>query len=93
MRYGPYTALTSFGVGFVLVPRLPLFKVILISQVANGIPLPFVLTFMLLLVHRPRFMGEYRTRPWANLVARGISVITIVLTLALLWTSVSDSPY
>src|SRR5690349_14131840 len=67
--YGLYTVLILFGAGFVLIPRLPLLQVILISQIANGILLPFVLTFMLLLVNRPRLMGEYRNRPWANLVA------------------------
>lgn len=87
--YGLYTALILFGAGFVLIPRLPLIQVILISQVANGILLPFVLTFMLLLVNRPRLMGEYRNRFWTNLIAGGTSAIMIVLTLALLWTSVS----
>jgi Mn2+/Fe2+ NRAMP family transporter len=89
--YGLYTVLILFGAGFVLIPRLPLLQVILISQIANGILLPFVLTFMLLLVNRPRLMGEYRNRPWANLVAGGTSVVMIVLTIALLWTSVSGS--
>jgi len=46
---------------------------------------------MLLLVNRPRLMGEYRNRPWANLVAGG--VVMIVLTIALLWTSVSGSSH
>lgn len=53
--------------------------------------LPFVLTFMLLLVNRPRLIGEYRNRRWANLVAGGTSLVMIVLAIALLWTSVSGS--
>ena len=36
----------------VLVPHLPLLKVILFSQVVNGVLLPFVLIFMLVLVNR-----------------------------------------
>ena len=49
--YGLYTALIVCGAGFVLIPGLPLLKVILISQVANGILLPFVLlAFMLILI-------------------------------------------
>ncbi len=51
------------GAGFVLIPGLPLLKVILISQVANGMLLPFVLGFMLILVNREGLMGEYRNRP------------------------------
>jgi Mn2+/Fe2+ NRAMP family transporter len=87
--YGLYTALILFGASFVLVPHLPLLQVILVSQVANGILLPFVLIFMLLLVNRPRLMGEYRNRPWANAIAGGTSVVMIGLTIVLIWTSIS----
>jgi NRAMP (natural resistance-associated macrophage protein)-like metal ion transporter len=85
--YTIYTALIVFGAGFVLVPHLPLLQVILVSQVANGILLPFVLIFMLILVNRSRLMGEYRNRPWANAVAGGTSIIMIGLTAVLIWTS------
>jgi Mn2+/Fe2+ NRAMP family transporter len=87
--YGLYTGLILFGAGFVLIPRLPLLQVILISQVANGILLPFVLVFMLLLINRKDLMGEYRNSPWANLIAGGTSIVMIILTAVLIWTSVS----
>jgi Mn2+/Fe2+ NRAMP family transporter len=87
--YGLYTALIVFGAGFVLVPHLPLLQVILVSQVANGILLPFVLIFMLILVNKPGLMGEYRNRPWANAVAGGTSAIMIALTIVLVWTSIA----
>jgi Mn2+/Fe2+ NRAMP family transporter len=87
--YGMYTALIVCGAGFVLFPGLPLLKVILISQVANGILLPFVLVFMLLLINRERLMGEFRNGFWGNLIAGGTSVIMILLTIALIWTSVT----
>jgi Mn2+/Fe2+ NRAMP family transporter len=85
--YGLYTALIVFGAGFVLIPHLPLLEVILVSQVANGILLPFVLTFMLLLVNRRSLMGGYRNSTWANVVAGGTSVVMIALTGVLIWTS------
>jgi len=56
--YGLYTFLIVCGAGVVLIPQLPLLKVILFSQVANGILLPFVLVFMLLLINRKRPMGN-----------------------------------
>jgi Mn2+/Fe2+ NRAMP family transporter len=87
--YSLYTALIVFGAGFVLVPGLPLLKVILISQVANGILLPFVLVFMLILVNKQRLMGEYRNSLWGNLVAGGTSVIMVVLTAVLVWNSIT----
>ena len=87
--YGLYTALIVCGAGFVLFPGLPLLKVILISQVANGILLPFVLGFMLILINRERLMGEYRNGPWGNAIAGATSVIMVLLTIALIYNSVT----
>ena len=87
--YSLYTALIVFGAGFVLIPGLPLLKVILISQVANGILLPFVLVFMLKLVNRERIMGEYRNGFWGNLIAGGTSVVMVGLTGMLIWNSIT----
>ncbi len=55
--YWLYTLLIVMGAGFVLIPRLPLIRLIMISQVANGILLPFVLFYMLKLVNRADLMG------------------------------------
>ena len=87
--YGLYTLLIVCGAGFVLLPGLPLLKVILISQVANGILLPFVLGFMLILINRERLMGEYRNGPWGNFIAGATSVIMVLLTIALIYNSVT----
>jgi Mn2+/Fe2+ NRAMP family transporter len=86
--YSLFTGLIVCASGFVLIPGLPLLKVILISQVANGVLLPFVLTFMLILVNRPRLMGEYRNGPWGNFIAGGTSVVMVVLTVVMIWNSV-----
>jgi NRAMP (natural resistance-associated macrophage protein)-like metal ion transporter len=87
--YGLYTGLIVCGAGFVLIPRLPLLKVILLSQVANGVLLPFVLVFMLILVNRPRLMGEYRNGPWGNVIAVLTSIVMVLLTIALIYNSVT----
>jgi Mn2+/Fe2+ NRAMP family transporter len=87
--YSLYTALIVCGAGFVLIPGLPLLKVILVSQVANGILLPFVLTFMLILVNRERLMGEYRNGSWGNVIAGATSVIMVLLTVVLVWNYVT----
>ena len=55
---GCYTALIVFGAGVVLVPRFPLFRVMVLSQVANGVLLPFVLIFVLLLINDAELMGK-----------------------------------
>jgi Mn2+/Fe2+ NRAMP family transporter len=89
--YGLYTGLIVCGAGFVLLPGLPLLKVILLSQVANGILLPFVLVFMLILVNRDHLMGEYKNGPWGNTIAIGTSVIMVLLTIALIYNSVTGA--
>jgi Mn2+/Fe2+ NRAMP family transporter len=85
--YWLYTFLIVGGAGVVLIPHLPLLKVILFSQVANGVLLPFLLVFMLLLVNRKEIMGEYRNSRLANVIAWGTSIIIMILTVAMVWTS------
>jgi len=87
--YGLYTALILSGAGFVLIPGMPLLKVILFSQVANGVLLPFVLTFMLLLVNKDRLMGEYKNGVWGNIIGIATSLIMIALTVVMVWTMVT----
>jgi Mn2+/Fe2+ NRAMP family transporter len=86
--YWLYTLLIVAGAGLVLVPRLPLMKVIIVSQVANGILLPFVLFFMLTLVNRSDLMGSYTNSRAANVIAWSTSVAMVALTAALGWTSI-----
>jgi NRAMP (natural resistance-associated macrophage protein)-like metal ion transporter len=86
--YWLYTLLIACGAGFVLIPRLPLLKVILLSQVANGVLLPFVLIYMLALINRKRIMQDYVNKFWQNAVAWSTVVVMIALTAAMLWNTV-----
>jgi Mn2+/Fe2+ NRAMP family transporter len=85
--YWLYTFLIVGGAGVVLIPHLPLLKFILFSQVANGVLLPFLLIFMLLLVNRKEVMGEYRNSRLANVIAWGTSIVIMILTMAMVWTT------
>ena len=87
--YWLYTSLVVVGAGFVLIPRLPLIKVIIVSQVANGVLIPFVLFFMLRLINREDLMGTYRNSRVANVIAWSTSAVMIALTIALVWTSIA----
>jgi len=73
----------------VLIPHLPLIKLMLFSQVANGVLLPFVLIFMLKLVNRTELMGSYKNSTLANVIAWSTSAIMIALTVALIWMQVT----
>lgn len=87
--YWIYTFLIAGGAGFVLIPHLPLIKLILFSQVANGILLPFVLIFMLKLVNKTELMGPYKNSRLANVIAWGTSAIMIGLAAAYGWTLIT----
>jgi Mn2+/Fe2+ NRAMP family transporter len=87
--YSLYTFLIVAGAGAVLIPNIPLLKVILLSQVANGVLIPFVLIFMLMLINRKPLMGDMRNRLWQNVVAWSTAGVMIVLTAMMLWTSVA----
>jgi len=87
--YWIYTFLILGGASFVLIPHLPLIKLILFSQVANGILLPFVLIFMLKLVNKTDLMGTYKNSKLQNVIAWSTSAIMIGLTIALVWTQIT----
>ena len=86
--YWLYTLLIVCGAGFVLAPRLPLLKVILFSQVLNGILLPFVLFYMLVLINRRRIMQEFTNNLWQNAVAWSTALVMIALTAGMIWTTI-----
>jgi Mn2+/Fe2+ NRAMP family transporter len=84
--YWLYTLLIAAGGAVVLIPGLPLFKIAVLSQVVNGIVLPFVLIFMLLLINKKELMGEYVNTRVFNAVAWLTTGVMIALTLAWFWT-------
>ena len=86
--YGLYTGLIAAGAGIILIPKAPLLKILILSQVGNGIWLPIVLIFVLLLVNRRSLMGEYVNGRILNVVAWVISIAMIILTLALVYVSI-----
>lgn len=88
--YWLYTLLIGGGAAFVLIPKLPLLKFILLSQVANGILLPFVLIYMLLLVNRPRLMGSFKNNKFQNFAAWSTAVVMIALTAGLIYSSLTS---
>jgi NRAMP (natural resistance-associated macrophage protein)-like metal ion transporter len=84
--YWLYTLLIVAGGAVLLIPGLPLIKIAVLSQVVNGIVLPFVLIFMLLLINKKDLMGEYVNSRLFNVVAWAMTVVMIGLTIAWFWT-------
>ncbi len=88
--YWLYTMLIAGGAAAVLVPGLSLVKMILLSQVINGILLPFVLIYMIRLINRHRLMKEWVNPRSYNVIAWASVVILIALTLALVGITVRE---
>jgi Mn2+/Fe2+ NRAMP family transporter len=82
--YWLYTLLIVAGAGVLLIPRFPLIHIMVLSQVVNGVVLPFVLIFMLLLTNDRELMGEYTNSRAFNVIAWMTVVVMIALTLAML---------
>jgi len=86
--YWLYTALIVLGAGVLLVPGFPLFRVMVLSQVANGILLPFVLVFVLLLINDRGLMGDHVNSRWYNTVSWFTVASMVLLTLAMVFAEV-----
>jgi Mn2+/Fe2+ NRAMP family transporter len=84
--YSLYTAIIAIGAAVILIPNVKLVPVMLISQVTNGILLPFVLVFMLLLVNNKRLMGKYTNSKFYNYCAVLIIASMILLSLFLVFS-------
>ena len=83
--YFLYETMIVLGAGLVLLPGLPLLRIMLLSQTANGVLLPFILIFMLLLAGDERLMGRYRNGRALTAFARATAAVLIVLTAMMLW--------
>jgi NRAMP (natural resistance-associated macrophage protein)-like metal ion transporter len=86
--YTVYTALIVLGGGLVLLPNAPLLKIMYLSQVLNGMLLPAVLIFMLILINRASLMGKFTNSRFYNVLAWGTVVIVSAMTL---WLAVASA--
>jgi NRAMP (natural resistance-associated macrophage protein)-like metal ion transporter len=83
--YGLYSVMILLGAGIILLPNVPLIAIMYYSQVVNGLLLPFVLIFMLLLINDKRIMGDYVNSRLMNIISwltvvilNGLSVTMVV---------------
>jgi Mn2+/Fe2+ NRAMP family transporter len=89
--YSLYTGMIVVGAAVILIPHAPLQKILILSQVGNGVWLPVVLVFILLLVNRRDLMGDLVNTRTFNVVAWVTTVAMIVLTLVLVYVSIFRS--
>jgi Mn2+/Fe2+ NRAMP family transporter len=85
--YWLYTCLVAIGAGLILFPNAPLIAIMIWSQVANGVLLPFILIFMLLLINNKDIMGRFTNSRIFDAIAWATTSIMIGLTLMLVLIS------
>jgi len=85
---GIFTFLVAVGAAIAVVPNLPLIRVLLVTQVINGLLLPVVLFAVLKLVNDRELMGAYVNSRLYNfaawltaIIVTALSVLYIAITL------------
>ena len=82
-----YTAIIVVGALGILLPGVPLFLVMYVSQIVNGVALPVVIFFMLVLVNDRRLMGQHVNGPAQNIFAVATAALLAGLSGAMVVTS------
>lgn len=80
---GLYTFFILIGAGAIMLPGLPLMKIMLFSQTVCGILLPPVLILMLMLINDKRIMGAHVNSTTQNIVAGATAIVLTVFTIML----------
>ena len=88
--YWLYTVIILISAGIILLPGAPLLTIILVSQVMNGVLLPFILVFMLILVNKKSLMGKYTNGPTYNVISWVTVGLLILLTVIMVGTSILE---
>jgi len=89
--YWLYSMLIVVGAGIILLPNAPLWKILIFSQLGNGVWLPIVVIFILLLINRKDLMGEHTNTLLFNIIAWITAVAMIVLTCILVLQAITQA--
>ena len=82
---GTFTFLVAVGASIAVIPNLPLIRVLLVTQVINGLLLPIVLFAILRLVNNKELMGARVNGPVYNFAAWLTAIIVTALSLLFLF--------
>ena len=85
-----FTTLVFFSALFILFPQINLFKVLIWSQIINGILIPAVLLFILKLCNDKELMGEYANSKAFNFFSYVIILIMVLVNGILIFQELSS---
>jgi Mn2+/Fe2+ NRAMP family transporter len=84
--HGLYVGIIAVSALVIMIPDVPLLSILYVSQVINGILLPIVLIFMLVIVNDKRVMGDHVNSKIYNYITWTTVVIMIGLSVGLIVT-------
>jgi Mn2+/Fe2+ NRAMP family transporter len=84
---GVFTFLIAVGAAIAVIPGLPLIRVLLVTQVINGLLLPIILFAILKLVNDRELMGTHVNGPLYNFGAWLTALVVTLLSLLFILTS------
>jgi Mn2+/Fe2+ NRAMP family transporter len=85
---GIFTFLVALGALVAMMPGLPIIRVLLVTQVINGVLLPVILIAVLRLVNNRELMGRYVNGPLYNIAAWTTAVIVSASSLLLIGVTI-----
>jgi NRAMP (natural resistance-associated macrophage protein)-like metal ion transporter len=83
--HGLYAGVILLAAFLISLPNVPLLSILYLSQVGNGILLPFILIYMLVIANDKKIMGEYVNSRLFNYIAVATVVIMIGLSFTLIF--------
>ncbi|MBW6467046.1 MAG: Nramp family divalent metal transporter [Brevefilum sp.] len=86
--YGIYSGIIAVSVLIVMIPGIPLFPIMWLSQTLNAVFLPVLLVLVLKLSNNEQLMGNWKNKRFQNILAGGLTVFISLVTVALLLTSI-----
>jgi NRAMP (natural resistance-associated macrophage protein)-like metal ion transporter len=85
---GTFTFLVAVGAAIAVIPNLPLFRVLLVTQVINGLLLPIVLFAVLRLVNSRDLMGSHVNGPLYNVAAWLTAILVTAISILFLLVTI-----
>jgi Mn2+/Fe2+ NRAMP family transporter len=84
--YGLLAFFLGAAAVLVLIPGLPLIRVMFLAQVVNGLLLPVILVFVMLLSRRRKLLGELTSGRFLAAAGWSVTLVVSVMSIALVLT-------
>jgi NRAMP (natural resistance-associated macrophage protein)-like metal ion transporter len=82
-----FTSMIVIGGSMTLLPHIDLFKILVYSQILNGLLIPLVIMFIINLCNDPDVMGEYTNSPIQNFISYTLVVLMLLLNVPMIYYS------